>query len=422
MIDTIKILMLALVLSALSLGCELGEKANQIKQMAEAAEERMKAGDTTGALGAFLGGGEAVQPVDFRTLKELLPERLDGLQREDAVGERSSMAGIATSQAEGTYRSEERNARITLSIVDFGSVRGITMMGFAWTMVDIDNESDRGYERTLEYEGYPAYAKYEQGNDWSRGEMSAIIVDRFAVTAKGNNVTDDELRAALEEIDLDRLENMKDAGVGEAPPENPELTEFTSQMRQQAQRSQEAGEEKDEPETMADVLSEMNEGRQIEPIDFRELRDMLPDELPGLPRTNAEGEKGGAAGVVQSSATGTYQAEDDRNKRITIKITDMGNLSGAMMMGGYSWLMLQLDKESDTGFERTTTYEGFPAYESYSTKDSRARGKIQTVVAKRFTVEVDGRGVEWEGIKEALDRVDVEGLEARKDEGVTPAG
>jgi len=411
-----------LAVSILAVGCGLGEKAERIKEMAEAAEERLAAGDSAGALGAFLGGGEAVQPVDFRKLKELLPENLEDLPRENATGEKSSMMGLGTSKAEGRYRAEGQSGGIDVSILDFGSMRGITMMGFGWAMVDIDTESENGYERTVKYEGHPAYVKYESGSDWSRGEMSVMVADRFVVTAKGNNVTDEAIRKALDRVDIDELEDMKDVGVGEAPPETPDLADFTPPtIPQQQTRPSDEGGESAEPTTMADMFNQMNDGQKIDPIDFRELKEMLPGELPGMARINAEGEKGGTMGIVQSSATGTYQVEGDRRTQVVVRIKDMGTLKGAMVMGGYPWLMMQTDKESDTGFERTTTYKGNPAFESYSTK-GRPSGKIQTVVAQRFAVEVEGQGVEWELIKGALDQIDLESLAARKDEGVAPAG
>ncbi len=413
--QNMKSIVAAFVLTTV-IGCGLGDKAEQIKQMAEAAQEKLEAGDSAGALGAFLGGGESVQPVDFRDLKELLPEKLDGMARTNASGEKSSMMGIGTSKAEGKYQPEDKNGGIDITILDFGSMRGITMMGFGWTMIDIDNESENGYEKTMKYEGYPAYVKYEQGSDWSRGQMSVVVVDRFVVTANGNNVSADAIKAALKKVDLGRLEDMKDSGVGEAPPERPDMADFKAPALPAAKERDATG-ESDQPQTVGDVLNQMSGGK-VDPIDFRELKEMLPAELPGMQRTNAEGEKGGTMGITQSSAKGTYQPEGDNRTRLTIQIKDLGNLRGGAMMGGYAWLMMQTDKESDTGFERTTTYAGFPAYESYSTRN-RPSGKIQVVIAKRFAVEVDGQGVEWEVIKNAIDQVDVKSLAARKDEGIS---
>lgn len=410
---------LILLATTVLVGCGLGDKAEQVRQMAEAAEEALKSGDTAGALGAFLGGGEPVQPVDFRRLKELLPERLGDLPREEATGERSRMMGIGTSKAQATYRTEGSNANMNLSIVDFGSMRAITMMGLGWAMVDIDNESESGFERTVKHEGYPAYVKYNHSGRSSNGQMSVIVEERFVVTVNGYNVDAEAIEEAWTQIDLDHLADMKDVGVGEAPPETPDFSEFMPQAAQSASGSSGDGEGPDNrAETAGDGFGQMNDGRHIEPIDFRALRDLLPSELPGMARIDAEGEKSGAAGFLQSSAKGTYQVEGDRRSTITIKIKDLGNMAGGMIMGGYPWMMTETDRESDTGFERTTTYEGYPAIESYSTR-GRSSGKIHTVVEKRFAVEVDGRGVDWQQIRGAIDQVDLGELAARKDEGVT---
>jgi hypothetical protein len=213
---------------------------------------------------------------------------------------------------------------------------------------------------------------------------------------------------------------MKDVGVGEAPPETPDFSDFTPPAVETPDAPADEPSNTEQPESMADVLAQMNQGQEIDPIDFRELREMLPEELPGMPRVNAEGEKGGAMGIVQSSAKGTYEVEGDSRTRIVVTIKDLGNLKGPMMMGSYPWLMMQKDSESDTGFERTTTYKGYPAFESYSSK-GRSSGKSQVVVAERFAVEVEGRGVEWELIQQALDEIDLDGLAGKKAEGVTPA-
>src|SRR5262249_19250357 len=38
-------------------------------------------------------------------------------------------------------------------------------------------------------------------------------------------------------------------------------------------------------------------GARVEPVNFRELKSLLPEELPGYKRTSATGEKAGAMGV-----------------------------------------------------------------------------------------------------------------------------
>ena len=209
---------LGLVLAVL-LSCGLGEKADQVKALAENlqdAAEKFEAGDTTGAKDAFgraLGGGEAVEAVDFRTLVALLPERLSGFERVDASGEKSSMMGMGTSRAEARYEAEDRSRHVNVTISDMGSVRGVGMLGVNWLMMEVDRESDRGYERTVTYKGYPAHESFGTGSDWSRGELSVFAADRFIVTVRGQNVDEATLRDVLTRVDLSRLEALKNEGV-----------------------------------------------------------------------------------------------------------------------------------------------------------------------------------------------------------------
>ena len=44
-------------------------------------------------------------------------------------------------------------------------------------------------------------------------EFGVVLGDRFMVSAKGNGVNLDQLRAAVSSLDLAKLESMKDAGV-----------------------------------------------------------------------------------------------------------------------------------------------------------------------------------------------------------------
>ena len=171
---------------------------------------------------------------------------------------------------------------------------------------------------------------------------------------------------------------------------------------------------------LSDAFSEMQEQAEkqknlkVEPVDFRKLRDLLPEAVGNLERTEIEGQKGGAMGMSVSSSEAVYAGEEGR--RLTVKLTDMGNVSGLAMMG-LGWAMIEIDKETSSGYERTTEYEGHKAHEKYDR--DRERGEMQAVVAGRFVVEVEGRGVEMETVKAAMAALDLGALEDMKDEGVT---
>ena len=152
-------------------------------------------------------------------------------------------------------------------------------------------------------------------------------------------------------------------------------------------------------------------------VDFRELKALLPTTLKDMKRTNASGEKSGAMGMTIAFAEGTYEAEAGGN--ITIKITDHGGLSGFMAFAQAGWAASEIDRESDTGFERTTNYGEYKAHEEYD--NSNKSGKVEILVAGRFMVEVDGSDVAWEAIQAAAKAVDTTKLSALKPKAATSA-
>lgn len=173
---------------------------------------------------------------------------------------------------------------------------------------------------------------------------------------------------------------------------------------------------------MGDALAQIaaDSNVTVEPVDFRSLRDLLPTTLAGLPRTEATGEKTGAMGMTISKTEAEYRGEDGPSLDVTI--TDMGALRGMGMIGMAAWTMAQVDKETSDGFERTTKYDGHPAYEKFSGTESSRNGNIQVVVASRFLIEVDGSNMDFKGIKSAMESLPIKKLEGMKEEGVTRGG
>ena len=156
-------------------------------------------------------GGEKVEPVDFRKLKEFLPEEVEDMKRSSATGEKTSSFGIKVSEAVGEYGSDEGNQSITITITDLGSIKGVAgMAAFAWAYADIDKETETGYEKTTKYYGYKAYEQYD--TEYKDGSIEVLVGDRFMVKVEGNDVPMETIKSAVEEIDLDGIEDMKDEG------------------------------------------------------------------------------------------------------------------------------------------------------------------------------------------------------------------
>jgi hypothetical protein len=89
---------------------------------------------------------------------------------------------------------------------------------------------------------------------------------------------------------------------------------------------------------------------------------------------------------------------------------DTGNLSGAMRMSLTAWTVGQYNRETDNGYEKTTTYAGYKGVEEYD-KQKQA-GAFRIFVANRFVVEMEGSGTTMEAIKEAMAKIDLKKLAA----------
>ncbi len=207
---------------ALLLIAACGKSAEQ-KRAEALAEELTKAGSQMGgalaAAGAAAGAaiasggleGKAAEAVDFRELKEMLPEDLSGMKRTNAQGQKSGAMGFTLSTAEARYEAES-GARIKLTITDAGAVAGMAGMAlFAWAGMEIDKEDENGYEKTTTIKGYRGFEKFNSSSKSS--EVSLLIGGRFIVQLEGDDVSMDDLKSALDKVDLGKLEGMKNVGV-----------------------------------------------------------------------------------------------------------------------------------------------------------------------------------------------------------------
>lgn len=150
------------------------------------------------------------------------------------------------------------------------------------------------------------------------------------------------------------------------------------------------------------------------PVDFRELKKLLPNKIRGFDQGESTGEKTTMSGFGISHAATTYKAEDGGT--ITIKITDAGGMSGVIRAASFAWAAVELEREWGDGFERTVDgQEGVRRYEKYDEGDQR--GEINSFVVSRFAVNIEGRGVTFAQLEKARDKVDFDALVKMKDVG-----
>ncbi len=191
---------------------QLGKGLEESAKKAEAAEKR---GDTNAqvaagleGLGALLGGGKRVDPIDIALLKPLVPDTFAGLPKTSSSAEKTGMGIIMVSKAEATY-GDGAERQVTLEITDTGGVSGL--MGLAsWMGVQEDKENSDGYERTQKVDGRLTHVRSSKSGD---DEFAVVIGERFMVGAKSRSLDVNALRTAVAGLDLGKLEAMKDVGA-----------------------------------------------------------------------------------------------------------------------------------------------------------------------------------------------------------------
>ena len=192
----------------------LGKKLDENTDKIEAAEKRGDTGAQVAAaaesLGLIFGGGRHVDPIGIDQLKPFVPETFLGMKRTSSNAEKNGIAGFMVSKAEATYANGS-GKNVTLTVSDTGGASGL--VGFAsWASLQGEQENDDHFERVTKVNGRLVH---EQGSKRPGGtnEFGVVLGERFVVSASGNGVDLNELKSAVSNLDLGKLEAMKEVGV-----------------------------------------------------------------------------------------------------------------------------------------------------------------------------------------------------------------
>ncbi|WP_199099047.1 Yip1 family protein [Dyella sp. ASV21] len=191
---------------------KLAAMGQQAQQASKDLEQARKTGDTAAqqvAMGKMMGAGGHVQSLSASTIKDFLPDTLAGLKRQNMSAEHSGTVGLEVTTAHADY-SDGQGHTIQVEVTDTGGMRG--MMALAGTVSpDTEQQTDHGYEKSYTSQGRLIHEAWDtQSNN---GEYGVIVAQRFSVKASGNAASIDQLKQAVGDMDLSKLESLKDAGV-----------------------------------------------------------------------------------------------------------------------------------------------------------------------------------------------------------------
>ncbi len=392
-----------LVVTVLVSGCQkvsdmkqAAEDASKALEQAQSAVNSQEAGEKMGSafqkLREATGGGQVVQAVDFRDLKPMLPATIGGMTTDDLKGSRSSQMGMSTSKAEGVYRADdEQSQRLTITVTDTGSMSGLTSIGQRLQgFTESEVESSSGYERSTEIGGYDGREKFRSyDNGRSSGNVTFLVAGRFKVEVDGRNVPMEDIKAAALSVDLAGLAAMKDQGVGVDDGQSEKVAEMYEEFRRaEAEKAAADAAGTAQPVPRAALRTD-------------EMKALFPSQLAGLPRTSVEATSPPSEVSQIVSGEASFQ---DGDRQLSVGVIDYaGYPSPNGMVPGAMWLMYDVQKESDTGYEKRTTIRGFPALEKLERRSGdTVQCDVQMVVAERFLLSVSALNLSMDEVKAAI--------------------
>lgn len=165
----------------------------------------------------------------------------------------------------------------------------------------------------------------------------------------------------------------------------------------------------------AAAMQALAAGKAKDAVDYQVLKELLPEDLNGMPRSSHEGEKNSGMGFTISRAEARYETQGS-NASLKIEISDIGAMTGMAAMAMFGWATMDMSSESDNGYEKTTTLKGYRAYEKWDKQTNF--GEVTVLVGGRFVVDIEGNEIPMDAIKAVLDKLDLGKLEGMKSFGM----
>ena len=183
---------------------QVQKAAEQMAKDAQGSSAQMAAGLQQMAQGFQQMAQGTAKPVDFEQLKGALPQ-VSGWTMSNARGEQVNMP-VAISRAEARYSKDK--SRVELEIVDTALSQLLLAPVSMFLGSGYSERSDDGFKRAAKIGGQPGFEEWR--NDDNRGEVTAVVANRFIVKGTGHQVESLEtVKSVVEAVDLGKLAALK---------------------------------------------------------------------------------------------------------------------------------------------------------------------------------------------------------------------
>ncbi|MCS7035533.1 MAG: hypothetical protein RMJ33_10665 [Saprospiraceae bacterium] len=142
---------------------------------------------------------------DLPPLSTLLPARIGRYKKTYEKNERGGPEVMLVYSAWAEYTAPEGNA-IVVHITDTGQRPEMQQNVSKWARTKVDIQNERGYEKSITFDGYPGFEKHYPNLS---SEVGILVADRYIVNAACLGCDLDLLREAIRTVPLKRLEVLQ---------------------------------------------------------------------------------------------------------------------------------------------------------------------------------------------------------------------
>jgi hypothetical protein len=200
----------------------------------------------------------------------------------------------------------------------------------------------------------------------------------------------------------------KDSAVGKLEQYARQVEDASKKM----EAAQKSGDQEAQAEAMKTMMGAALGGGDVEALAPDRLKPFLPESLGGMTRSTFSTQRNSAMGMQMTEARATYTSDSGRSW--DLQITDTGTAKGLLALA--CWAGIERENETATGYDKTYHEDGRLIHEQWDRGSSR--GEYGVVLGERFTIKLEGEADSIDDLKAALADLDLDALEAMKDEGV----
>jgi len=144
----------------------------------------------------------------------------------------------------------------------------------------------------------------------------------------------------------------------------------------------------------------------VTPVSFKVLSNYLPKEIEGIKGSEPEGETV-TMGEWSYSHSKSYYNSEDGSKNASVDVIDYAYVS-ALYTPYQTLFSMKYQRESSSGYERSTKISGYPAFENWDNTDNS--NELNVLVGKRFIVHVETNGMPEGSAKKIAESMNLSSL------------